>query len=166
MVDNCCVSLTSLTASDTKERPFACACGVTFTRRDLLRRHRRLAGHENLSAAQGGSLDSVPGASSEQVSIRNAVADTGTVQDPSFLTQVPDPHRRAQPSVEHAIPETSNLDSHDGILAHEHDHLDLSTQLLDDSASNPSRTTDPSLHRLQISILIRVCETLPDSWMA
>ncbi|KAI7201158.1 amidase signature enzyme [Hortaea werneckii] len=117
----------------TKERPFACACGVTFTRRDLLRRHRRLAGHENLSAAQGGSLDSVPGASSEQVSIRNAVADTGTVQDPSFLTQVPDPHRRAQPSVEHAIPETSNLDSHDGILAHEHDHLDLSTQLLDDN---------------------------------
>ncbi|KAI7682496.1 amidase signature enzyme [Hortaea werneckii] len=117
----------------TKERPFACACGVTFTRRDLLRRHRRLAGHEDLSIAQRGSLVSDAGASSERVSIRNAVADTGTVQDPSFLAQVPDHHRRAQPSVQHTTAETSNLGSHDGILPHEHDHLDLSTQLLDDN---------------------------------
>ncbi|RMZ31208.1 hypothetical protein D0859_04691 [Hortaea werneckii] len=118
---------------DTKERPFACACGVTFTRRNLLRRHRRLAGHEELNATQGGSLDSDPGISSEQISTRNVAADTATVHDPSFLAKVPDPDRRAQPLVQRATLETSNLDSHDGMLPHEHDHLDLSTQLLEDN---------------------------------
>ncbi|KAI6790974.1 amidase signature enzyme [Hortaea werneckii] len=100
---------------------------------DALTLRYALAGHEDLSAAQRESLDSDPRPSSEQVSIRNVVADTGTVQDPSFLARVPDPHHRAQPPVQHATPETSNLDSHDGVLPHEHDHLDLSTQLLDDS---------------------------------
>ncbi|RMX97444.1 hypothetical protein D0867_12776, partial [Hortaea werneckii] len=118
---------------DTKERPFACACGVTFTRRDLLRRHHRLAGHDELCAAQRGSLDTDPGGVSEQVSIRNAAADTGTVHDTSSLAPVPDSHPCAQPHVQHATPETSNLNSHDGILPHEHNHLDLSAQLLDDN---------------------------------
>lgn len=141
----CCLSLTSLTASDTKERPFACACGVTFTRRDLLRRHHRLAGHEELRAAQTGSLDIDPGGLPEQISVRNVAADTRTVHDTSSLAPAPDSHPRAQPPVQHATPGTSNLDSHDGILPHGHNHLDLSTQLLDDSASNPSRTSDLSL---------------------
>ncbi|GAB1731558.1 hypothetical protein NU195Hw_g7019t2 [Hortaea werneckii] len=117
----------------TKERPFACACGVTFTRRDLLRRHRRLVGHDQASAANRASLASEPGSLSEQISIRDAAADTGTVHDPSFFAQVSDPHPRAQPLVQHATPETSNRNSHDGGFSHEHGHLDLPTQLLDDN---------------------------------
>lgn len=32
-------------ALDTNEKPFACWCGALFSRRDLLRRHERLARH-------------------------------------------------------------------------------------------------------------------------
>ena len=138
---------------------------MTFTRRDLLRRHRRLVGHDQASAANRASLASEPGSLSEQISIRDAAADTGTVHDPSFFAQVSDPHPRAQPLVQHATPETSNRNSHDGGFSHEHGHLDLPTQLLDDSASNTFRTTDPSLHKLQILISTHACETSPDFWM-
>jgi hypothetical protein len=43
------------TIVDTNERPFTCACGSSFTRRDLLRRHERINHAGDVPTKQGNS---------------------------------------------------------------------------------------------------------------
>ncbi|KAJ5708861.1 hypothetical protein N7493_010195 [Penicillium malachiteum] len=42
----------------TKEKPFICFCGAAFTRRDLLKRHNRLAHQDDLSSTNSQPVDS------------------------------------------------------------------------------------------------------------
>jgi hypothetical protein len=45
---------------DTKEKPFSCHCGASFSRRDLLTRHQRVAQHEEtIPDIRSGSLSRV-----------------------------------------------------------------------------------------------------------
>ncbi|CAG8214148.1 unnamed protein product [Penicillium olsonii] len=46
---------TTKKATDTKEKPFLCQCGSSFSRRDLLTRHRRLTGHEEADPPPDGT---------------------------------------------------------------------------------------------------------------
>lgn len=40
---------------DTKEKPYHCDCGLSFARKDLLKRHRRLAHAASDEAGQSGA---------------------------------------------------------------------------------------------------------------
>lgn len=46
--------------ADTNEKPFVCACGAAFTRRDLLTRHHRLSLHSGEAGKAGTGSEIIP----------------------------------------------------------------------------------------------------------
>ena len=99
---------------DTKEKPFTCFCGAAFTRRDLLKRHHRIAheeGNANEEAQHAGGLISPdsqpdPEANEQQKNGRQ------TVEDPAHQQQQQQQQQYdAQPAIPranvHALPVTA-----------------------------------------------------------
>jgi hypothetical protein len=62
---------------DTREKPFACQCGSAFTRRDLLTRHWRISGHNELAASS--RIEQTQGLQQQGTTSVNAIDPNGLV---------------------------------------------------------------------------------------
>ena len=61
---------------DTKEKPFKCACGSSFTRRDLLKRHHNIT-HEAIGGTDNPSPP-IPGSSQQPDGVQVPITPVGS----------------------------------------------------------------------------------------
>lgn len=85
-------------ALDTKEKPFVCSCGLTFTRQDLLKRHARLSSHEpslvaeDVAGDEGNMDDDISGEQRSYSQLNNGISRDQVLSNVSHHpTQTQDP---------------------------------------------------------------------------
>ncbi|KAH6980648.1 hypothetical protein BKA56DRAFT_585825 [Ilyonectria sp. MPI-CAGE-AT-0026] len=128
------------TRTHTKEKPYACQCGSSFTRRDLLRRHERLVHEPAAPASVHNDIRCMPSSIQAEITVSTAGASSdadsrpsqASISSGSILPLPPEYHHiystlRDQPSQDNPLHDFTTFINNSGLrqLAHFPEVADL-----------------------------------------
>jgi hypothetical protein len=83
---------------DTREKPFLCQCGASFTRRDLLTRHWRITGHSEIGVADTQQTQETHAVPQHDIGTTHVLDAVPTVPENGMLENASQTHRPDLPT--------------------------------------------------------------------